>query len=198
MPQFCYDLGYPTKFGSTHLGLYQPVLGCFLLTLCDAQQAREIMLLASARYSLYLVDLTCAKNYQPNVIDNDCCQNWTISNKEDISIGMSDQGNNIIGAKELMLCSNQDLDIKQEKKYLQLTYFYVKYLFEVEQRSRGSFVKNQWINDIIGTNMPNKKEQSVLSIKKLLYLETDTDLLETKIQQIINSSELRHYNDFIS
>jgi hypothetical protein len=111
---------------------------------------------------------------------------------------MSDQGNNTIGAKELMLCANQDLDIEQEKKYLQLTYFYVKYLFEVEQRSRGSFVKNQWINDIIGTNMPNKKEQLVLSIKKLLYLETNTDLLETKIQQIINSSELQHYNDFIS
>jgi len=81
-----YDLGCPTKLGDPHFGLHNSVLGCFLATVCEQSQAQELQLLASSRYDLMIVGLTNAENYEINLIDNDCCENWTFSSANVLDI----------------------------------------------------------------------------------------------------------------
>ena len=73
-----FDIGYPERFGSCHIGLYQPMENTFLLTLCNVQHAQDIALIISGRYPVFLVDLTSAENYCENLIDNLCCTNWSL------------------------------------------------------------------------------------------------------------------------
>lgn len=193
--KFKYKLGYPEN-SSTYLGLYQPVLGCFLLTLSDLAAAQEIVRIASSRYNLYIVDLLRAKNYHHNIIDNDCCENWKINNLDHMRIGIVASEKDIIIAEELVPCSSQDVDIDEEKKYLQLVKHYVEYINYISQARELPMYR--WVNDITNTNLSNNYEQALLSIKKILYLETDNTVIENKIQHIINSSkELKIYEDFV-
>lgn len=181
-----FDIGYPKVFGRTHIGLYQPVLGCFLLTLCDLKQAQEIKLLASSRYSLYSIDLTTAKNYCPNIIDNDCCENWTLSNRKDIEVGSSWGTQKILCAEELVPCSTVDPDIQKEKEHLQLIWYYVRYYLQLCLNDTHYEI-NQFIHDVMGINDHNFQcvQSFIANAKKTLYLGRDSNGVEQDMQSHI-------------
>lgn len=197
MPQFQYDLGYPAKFGDMHLGLYQPVLNRFLLTVCDLEQAQEIIMLASSRYSLYLVDLTQAENYVPNIIDNHCCEMFTMSDPEQINIQLPDRGFMVCSTKKLVAADVVDENFNQEKKYLQLILYYVKFMTFIQWNSRDKIIINPWINNVLDKPMLDPEGDTISAIKKCLYLGIDPDVTELEILYIIKNSPLRHH-DFIS
>jgi hypothetical protein len=58
------------------------MLNQFLLTINNIQHARDIALIASGRYPLFLVNLVTADNYHENLIDNFCCENWKLPNEQ--------------------------------------------------------------------------------------------------------------------
>lgn len=193
--KFKYELGY-SENPSTYLGLYQPVLGCFLLTLDNLTSAQEIVRIASSRYNLYIVDLLHAKNYHHNIIDNDCCENWKLSNLNQIQVGIREPEKDIILVKELVPCVRQDPDINEEKKYLQLVRHYIEYINHISQTRHMQLYR--WIDDVVDVNLSNDKEQLFLSIKRILYLETDNTVIENMIQHIINKNkELLIYENLV-
>lgn len=188
-----FDYGYPKNFGDPHFGLYQPVLDCFLLVVTDLTQAQEIKLLASSRYSLYVVDLTTAENYSANIIDNTCCENWKISNKQSINIGMSDGINSLVKAVRLETADSQDPDILNEKLYLQTVWYHVKYCLHIEYHARKQI--HDWIDGILELEFEDTDhvtmKNCIKKIKRVLYQTTDLAQIENEIQQI--KSEIKEY-----
>jgi hypothetical protein len=123
-----FDIGYPKRFGSCHIGLYQPTENRFLLTLCDVQQAQDIALIISGRYPVFLVDLTSAENYSPNLIDNLCCVDWSIPPEQILPTQIQTYSRIIVEAKKLVYCQNQNPELAKEQQYLQMIRHFLKKL----------------------------------------------------------------------
>lgn len=176
------DLGYPNRFGDPHFGLYQPVLDCFLLTLCDSRQAREVKLLASARYSLFVIDLTTAQNYTPNIIDNDCCHHWSLTNRDHVHVGQSD-ANRIITAHQLEPISNIDPDVGKEQQYLQIVWYYVKYFEKLEILANKQI--HDWIDGVLDTEFSDPDyaivKKCIKDIRYALWCGHDLNQIEKDI-----------------
>lgn len=188
-----FDSGYPKNFGDPHFGLYQPVLDCFLLTVCDLAQAQEIKMLASSRYSLYVVDLVCAENYAIDLIDNSCCENWTLSNKEMIQVGASHHIA-VLKSDCLVTTNTQDSDVTGEKLYLQEILYHVKYYFDMERFTNIKI--HDWIDGIIDYDFADQdyifRKECIKKIKKILYLGVDLVQMEDEITQI--KSQIQEYH----
>jgi len=66
-------------------GLYDTITNRIVLTYHKRFIMEYIVELFSSRFNFKLIDLTTAKNFTNNLIDNACCTNWTISNYSDLS-----------------------------------------------------------------------------------------------------------------
>lgn len=78
-----FDLGCALS-GREHLALYQPVTDRFYLTLDDVWLAQEIKKIMSGRFDLWICRIDQCQNYSPNLIDNECCFDWSLANKTDV------------------------------------------------------------------------------------------------------------------
>lgn len=179
------DLSFP------HFALYQPVNDCFMLTVdCDADRAREIKLLASARYSLFVVDLKTANNYDLNLIDNTCCHDWTLSNKLDIEVGAAGIPQ-VISSKYLLNIPNTESDLESEKQYLQTLWHYINYFSSVEQRTNKSM--HDWMDGVLDLDFHDPEyseiKNLVKKIKKVLYLGSDLEQMNLEIQHFQSQLE---------
>jgi hypothetical protein len=189
--QIPFDLGCIQDLSYPHFALYQPVDDCFLLTVdCDAGQAREIQLLASARYSLFVVDLKTADNYALNLIDNSCCQNWTLGNRSDVAVGAAGTPQ-IIAARSLLNIPAMEPDLQDEKQYLQTVWHYIKYLESVQHRNSKSI--HDWIDGVLDLDFQDLEYQEtknlIKKIKRVLYLGTDLEQMHVELQQLQSQLE---------
>jgi hypothetical protein len=91
-----FDHGVPISPGDCHIGLYQPMLNQFLLTVNNIQHARDIVLIASGRYPLFMVNLVTASNYRKNLIDNLCCENWALPSQQIAPTEMENYANFVV------------------------------------------------------------------------------------------------------
>ena len=113
--------GYPKYKNENIYALYQPVTDCFLLCTSNLHTANNVKILLSSKYSLYTVKLNSASNYQPNIIDNTCCENWTLSNRDEMLINRIGRGTPTVEAQELCATSPKiSVDWSHEKKYAML------------------------------------------------------------------------------
>ena len=123
-----FDFGAPNSQG-LHYGLWEPVLNRFLLILSDVERAKTIKFLASSRYKLFLIDLTTASNYSVNLIDNSCCENWSLGNRGDISIiHPSRYVDPILSQTLVQVDPVDDWNIDQEKIWLQTILVWLKFI----------------------------------------------------------------------
>ena len=128
-----FDFGACNEQG-LHYALWEPVLDRFLLVLSDFNHCETIKFLASSRYKLFLIDLTTAENYTPTLIDNECCENWTLSNRGDISIIHPSQYVDAMPAKKLLPnTADPHWDLVQEKTWLQYVLIWLKFIDRLKQ-----------------------------------------------------------------
>jgi hypothetical protein len=193
-----FDIGYPENFGDTHIGLYQPVIGCFLLTLCNYQDAQEIMIVASSRYNLLAVDLTSAENYCPNLIDNECCENW--------SLPVEDSRHEIyyrdflkLHTTKTLIQSNTNIDssdICLEKDYLQTVLHYLKYFnHELFEKNSGiAFPIKNFLKDVL--DIHDTKFDFFRSLKseimRELFFSHDIEVSKSRINNIISTAQNKY------
>ena len=157
-------------------GLWSPVLDRFLLIVYDKDFGITIKYLSSSRYNLYLFDLSSSANYTPNLIDNSCCQNWTIENKIDIKLSKP-QDHNIMPAKLIPAFSNPNWDVDSEHQWLQFMLHYLKYI-RVLQNKNPWYKYSKFLNSInlAGTELHEAETfyNSITSVEnyilKSLYL----------------------------
>lgn len=75
--------GSAAEDGSQY-GLYEPITDRIIMTSRFPNALETVAFLFFGRYNFYVIKLSTADNFQPNLIDNLCCTNWTIANKSDI------------------------------------------------------------------------------------------------------------------
>ena len=85
-PYFFYGSAANYNGHLCQFGLYEPITDRFVLVTKIKEIAENIALLFSSRYNLLVCDLTSAENFNDKLLDNSCCYNWTIGNKDNLKI----------------------------------------------------------------------------------------------------------------
>lgn len=191
-----FNIGCSTEFGLCHIGLYQPLMNRFLLTLGDVHQAREIALIASNRYHLFLVNLTSADNYSSNLIDNQCCENWALLNSQTKETRIHNYANFIVDADYLVQCFDQSVgfvhsDIQEEKKYLQLVWYYLKLLDQMLEINIPGWRIKKLMSDTF--DLEDQKFLIAQNLKKQImskmFSTRATDSIKADLEHIISNAK---------
>jgi len=188
-----FDWGIPGTDQEHQIGLWEPVLDRFLLISVDPQITNDIRMIASSRYLLFACDLTKATNYTPNLIDNSCCENWTLANKKSIEIGKFTQYLNPIKVDELTPChSSVDWNVELEKSWLMFAHHWLKFLKHLKVNSQwysyDRFIKNFIDNSFSETSdYYDHIEHTEKFILKSLYLGQDIDTVHKEITDFLES-----------
>jgi hypothetical protein len=192
-----FDVG--SCYGGYHIGLYQPMLNRFLLTANNIEHARDIALIASGRYPLFLVNLMTADNYHENLIDNLCCENWKLPHQQIVETSIKDYANFIVNARHLLpIVGHGDPFLSEEKYYLQLCWHYLKLLDQLRDRNIVGWRIKQFMSDIFNfqENQHDTVSQYVQNLKKQiiaeLYLCKDTNSVRDSIENIIAKAKEDH------
>jgi hypothetical protein len=188
-----FDWGMPSTNQEHQFGLWEPVLDRFLLVGVDPQNINDLRMIASSRYLLFVCDLSEAANYTPNLLDNSCCENWTLSNKKSIELGKFARHINPVKVEELILChSNIEWNVESEKSWLLFAYHWLKFLKHLKVNSQWYFY-DRFIKNFIHTSIDKTSdyydhiENTEKFIIKSLYLGQDIDTVDKEITDFLKS-----------
>lgn len=182
-----FNIGYPQTFGHTHLGLYQPVLKRFLLTLCDLEHARSIKMHLSSRYTLCVCDLTTATNYAANLIDNHCCENWDISNSRDLFIPQPFDMDTVCAVEVLRpAAADLDQDIMNEKNYLHVTWYWLDF---VRHLGRKWDAASRFVASVMQVPNLDPRLDLMQRIQQQIYFNHDSSVLHAACEHMVNQSD---------
>jgi hypothetical protein len=192
-----FTYGYPRDSQSAVYGLYQPVLNCFLLILPDYfDVGPQLTAILSSRYMLQPIRISCASNYTHNIIDNEVCQNWAISNLHQVPARSLMINFKMIDAEQLIPATvSIAWDIEKEKQWAQFCVYWLRYIKLVRKISYCG----GWIDEQIGNNplfnifdplaQPDVIEFAE-QVTTLLYLGQDLATTEQAIMSLVNSHKL--------
>jgi hypothetical protein len=189
-----FDHGAPKNPGGCHIGLYQPILNRFLLTINHIRDAQDIVLIAASRYPLFLVNLVTADNYSENLIDNLCCENWSLPNQQIAPTKLAHYANFVVDAEHL-LENPSVLDLSEEKRYLQLCCYYLRRSDEIIQKNTYALEIKKFMTEIFNFE-PHPHDIPVQNLKKQivaeLFLCKDTNATVESIENIITKAKNDH------
>lgn len=182
--------GYPSSVTEPHLGLWEPVTSRFLLTLNHVDKAQTMRMIASSRYNLFVCDLRSANNYQPNLIDNSCCENWTVGSKQGLMVSKPYKFNHTVEIQNLVPVEVPGPACDHEKSWLLLCYHWLGILEKFKQEDW--YVQDRFIKKIFSTELSrhgadyfDKIDQVENYILKTLYLGQDLDQINHSIESYI-------------
>ena len=125
-----FTYGYPFTPDLPVYGLYQPILDRFMAITPYYNVAKTLVLTASSRYQLCVCQIDCADNFNYNIIDNEICDSWTLTNKSECPVGYLLSDYTYIPVASLIpKLEVADWDINQEKQWLLMSMFWIG-LFE--------------------------------------------------------------------
>jgi hypothetical protein len=193
-----FTYGYNPDLKKPIYGLYQPVLDCFLIVFPDYNTVvgPQLTAILSSRYLLQPIQLDTANNYTYNIIDNEVCERWTISNPGDIPVRSMIIGVSVIPAVQLMPVTvvTELIQIKKEKQWAQFCLFWLRFInSECHIPAAG-----MWIDNLIGNLdifnvfdplLPANYKQFITKTMQLLYLGQDLQKTEQAILDIINTDD---------
>jgi len=188
-----FDVGAPKNPGGCHIGLYQPILNRFLLTVNHIRDAQDIALIAARRYPLFLVNLVTADNYNENLIDNFCCENWSLPSQQIAPTRLVNYSTlyAIVDAKHL-LENPSALDLSEEKQYLQLCCHYLRQCNEIIRQNIYAWEIKKFMTEIFDFE-PHPHDIPVQNLKKQivaeLFLCKDINSTTTTIENIITKAK---------
>lgn len=181
-----FDLGYS---GEGRLALYQPILDRFLIVINNPIIIEEVKLLASSRYTLFTCDLTQAKNYQPNLVDNICCHNWTLSNRHHIKIA-EPYRNTCIAVESLEPAQDSDYDSTAEIEWLHFLRFFTE-IIHATQNSLIWFRNQSFVNSFMQENFGcvfDDLVQSIQQMRREMYLSRDFNECQDRVLDIVQKN----------
>lgn len=187
-----FEYGCPADSSLAHYGLYQPVLDRFVFTVDDLEIAQEIKLLMASRFGLYIFDLTQADNYQPNLIDNICCENWTVDNKKIIKITQSYREFSVLPVGKLVpVTEKSDWTLLPEQEWMHTIRHWTCFYLWMQRKFYPWFEIDEFIDDVCSTDMPGQYQtlsEFKTMIRTLLYFERDHDSVLDQINCKLESS----------
>ena len=191
-----FDVGSPKNPGGCHIGLYQPMLNRFLLTVNDIRDAQDIALIAINRYPLFLVNLVTADNYKENLIDNLCCENWSLPGHQIAPTKLINYANFVVDAEHLTE-NPSDIDLSEEKQYLQLCCYYLRQYNDIMKRNTYGWEIKKFMSEIFDLKShPHRNNIHVQNLKKQivaeLFLCNDINSTAASIENIITKAKNDH------
>lgn len=179
-----FDLGVPDV--SKHWALYEPVLGRFLYvsSTTDISILDDIRMLCSSRYNLFLCNLQGAVNYDSNLIDNTCCDNWAMTN----TINTTKILSAYFDVEKLVPSSTTEIEnsfIQDQKQWIQLLSFWVQ---KIRHIKRWDMI-DCFIDQNLGMNPSDRSKtinELLRQIQLELYLGIDIESTENKIIHLID------------
>ena len=192
-----FTYGYSPDLTNPIYGFYQPVLNCFLIVFPDYDVVGpQLAAILSSRYLLQPIQLNTADNYTYNIIDNEICERWTISNLGDIPIRSMMTGVAVIPAVQLIPVTvvTELIQIKKEKQWAQFCLFWLRFINSECQLPAAGI----WIDNLIGnldifnvfdSLLPANYKQFITKTMQLLYLGQDLQKTEQVILDIIYTDD---------
>lgn len=192
-----FTYGYSSDLRLPIYGLYHPVLNCFLIVLPDYDVVGlQLAAILSSRYLLQPIYLTTANNYTHNIIDNEICEHWTISNFGEIPSRNIINNMTVIPAHDLIPATpvTELIKIEKEKQWAQFCLFWLRFInSECHLSAAGLWIDNQigdlGIFDVFETLLPFNYRQFITKIMQLLYLGQDVQTTEQAIINIVNTDD---------
>jgi hypothetical protein len=203
-----FSYGYSSDLRNSLYGLYQPVLNCFLIVFPDyASVGPQLAAVLSSRYVLQPLQINTASNYTHNIIDNEICERWTISNLDRILPTEIMTKVNVMFADQLIPVetSTQLIQIEKEKQWAQFCLFWLRFIrSECQVGATGLWIDNQIGNldmfDVFEPVLfPNYRE-FVTKTMSLLYLGLDLEKTEQDILDLLNNTDdslVYRFNKFL-
>jgi hypothetical protein len=191
-PSKNFHFGYPGD-KIHHWALYEPASKRFLFT-SDVQsidKLQQIRLLCSSRYNLFLCDISTADNYAPNIIDNECCENWSMIGIPGDTVALAAP---LFEIDALIPSGSTEIPesaINEQKLWIQFVNYWVDYVnhLQINQwRFINSFIEKMFdikSGDVLGYDFSETKTILAKKIELELYLGTDIESTENKIMQLI-------------
>ena len=184
---------------SGQVALYHPFFDRLLLVLPgNSAVIRDIVRLASSRYPLFMVDISTAPQYTPQLIDNTCCDAWTVTmhNRDWSRMYYLNTHTEIVSPipqvqpAQTLSTEWQDFSIAEEKSWLQTLWFWLEFLQQADvhispyQDVHKFLSFQEWPADF---QSPAEVEfdQLSCSIHKLLYLATNAMSADSAIRELV-------------
>jgi hypothetical protein len=191
-----FTYGYSPDSRNPIYGLYQPVLNCFLIVFPDYDSVGpKLTAILSSRYLLQPVRIDVADNYTHNVIDNEICENWTISNLNEILPNhIITAGIKVIQANQLLPSTHANYaQIKKEKQWTQFCLFWLRFIaFDSQHGSAGLWIDHQIgaldIFNVFEPLLSPDYDKFVQKTMSLLYLGQDLAKTEQEIISLVNNA----------
>ena len=193
-----FNYGCPATSSDSVYGLYQPTLDCFIVVDPEIEVLKLAKVLLSSRYGLYIIELNKASNYSLNLIDNEICENWSIKNKNNISIGKSMSAVDVIPAAELVTsCPKIEWNVAEEKKWALTVNWWIRLVNNTSHHRYKYMVYDTTLKHMPGiANLDSYRENFYATEQKIyetLYFGTDFDTTLSALENIIINN--KHFND---
>ena len=195
--EFTKHSGYPCKIGYPHYGLYQPLLNCFLLVTNDIQESVKIKNLTVSRYPLFIFQLDVADNYLFNLMDNDCCENWSVTSQKKFNFALTYYSRPI--RSKILIESDHnciaDINIDEEKLWLQYVWHWVRFVKWIYE-GQSWYSQKEIMLEIAACNFPdfdlqlNQLNQHRSFLYKTLLLEPSIGAAHAKITEYLEKFPL--------
>jgi hypothetical protein len=167
----------------------------------------QLAAVLSSRYVLQPLQINTAGNYTHNIIDNEVCDRWTISNLDRISPNEIMTKVSVMFADQLIPVdtSVQLIQIEKEKQWAQFCLFWLRFIrSECQFGATGLWIDNQIGNldmfDVLEPVLFPSYREFVTKTMSLLYLGLDLEKTEQAILDLLNNTEdslVYRFNKFL-
>ena len=199
-----FNYGITTDTGTPTYALYCPILDCFLYLLQDITLAKELRFLLSSKYFLvYIIRINCATNYHPHLIDNEICDQWSFTNKNDIDLSQVRYSIHS-EPKAVELCSAspvpQDLpdfiDIKKEKQWIMMCAHWLHKLDLLRTTHFAAIADdvNRALNLKLVDNNNDRFKKIERQALQLMYTGTDLNEVDSQLDNLLTNFDVNFYN----
>jgi hypothetical protein len=194
-------LGLPIHHKMPLYGLFSSVHNGFLLVYYDLHIVQELKALWSSRSNLLICLLSCANNYEPHLIDNEVCGNWSFNESSNHRyVGMQNKDFRPIIIRELVDVTKQNLTIGKKRptelktpamqELMQCLLHWLQWIYdqEITFKQNYNIIDNYLSMHVteVGFDWKNSSN-TVQKIKKVLYLENDVNTIDKKIVDILRT-----------
>lgn len=171
-------------------GLYQPTMNRFLFVVDNLHRVHQLQALLVGRYPLAVCCLSASTNYQNGMIDNECCENWTLSNVADTFSSSNFNGTDVNA--EQLLETNQPFDwpIGNEKQWIMFCNHWIDFFDLVRKHETWSHKFDAQVMSFLDCKLEYFPLQLEKQVMQLLFNGTDITSTEQTIIELISNSVL--------
>lgn len=150
-----FEYGYPDP-GNPYYGLWSPALNCFIFVHHNLERLVKLQWLLSSKILVNVLQFDNVVSEQ-NLIDNTCCENWTITQDGQLNIALSYKQGGTVTSCQHVRVQNQNPTFDQDVTFLrQWTFFLNHWCNKIESKFNTDNPLEQYVSNIIDADQKNQ------------------------------------------